>query len=428
MKRGLFILLIHLFASASFFLATIIVARYLGPEDFGDFSAAYSVAVVAYIICLLGADMTAINVIATAVKAREEGVIKAFIIYVFAVVALLSIVYYMIVFIGYFVAKDILYFKDNHPVFVAVLFIPFMALTFFFYRVIISFSMPVFANILFKALIHFSMLLLASLMFYDEFFRDSHIAVVLFMIPWILSLCIMALFLFKKMKIFVCNPQKIEYVEWLSSGLSGLPYTLALIAIPYLSIIGAEVFLSNEESVGVFATIIALSHLIASNFSACIQSVDLEPIAEALYDRKFKVVRRIFNRNTLNVTLLSLILVEITLLYGKEILSIYGEEYMVGNEILLIFIIMQCVVLMGCLAAPTLIFMRKNKFVASSSLLLIVLLLVSISIFGYFYQETGIALSVLFSVAFVFSMQILYAYKLTHNGVKIAERQHFYWD
>ncbi|MBK2086527.1 hypothetical protein [Francisella adeliensis] len=419
MKRSLFLLLIQLFSSMSFFLATIVVARYLGPEDFGDFSAAYSVAVVAYIVCLLGADMTAINVIATAVKARENGVIKAFVIYVFTVVALLSIIYYMIAFIGYLVAKDILYFKDDHPVFVAVLFIPFMALTFFFYRVIISFSMPVFANILFKVLIHFSMLLLASLMFYDEFFRDSHIAIVLFMIPWILSLCIMALFLFKRMKIFVCNPEKIDYVGWLSSGLSGLPYTLALLTIPYLSIIGAEVFLNNEESVGIFATVIALSQLIATNFSACIQSVDLEPIAEALYDKKFIIIRRIFNRNTLNITLLSLILIEITLLYGADILSVYGKEYVVDEGVLLMFIITQCVILMGCLAAPTLIYMGKNKFVASTSLLLIILLIAFISLLGYIYQEIGIAFAVLLSVSFVFLVQILYAYKLTLDGCKV---------
>ena len=74
----------------SFFIATIIVARYLGPEHFGDFSAAYSVATIAYIVCLLGADIMAINVISMSFRARRGGVIKAFILYVFGVVALLE--------------------------------------------------------------------------------------------------------------------------------------------------------------------------------------------------------------------------------------------------------------------------------------------------------------------------------------------------
>ena len=47
----------QILSSIAFFIATIIVARYLGPEHFGDFSAAYSVATIAYIVCLLGADI-----------------------------------------------------------------------------------------------------------------------------------------------------------------------------------------------------------------------------------------------------------------------------------------------------------------------------------------------------------------------------------
>ncbi|MED7788068.1 oligosaccharide flippase family protein [Francisella sp. 19X1-34] len=96
MGRGLTLLLIQLVASIAFFIATVIVARYLGPESFGDFSAAYSVASVAYMTALLGTDVIAMNVISVSIKSQKKGQIKAFIIYVFIIVALLSVFYYAI--------------------------------------------------------------------------------------------------------------------------------------------------------------------------------------------------------------------------------------------------------------------------------------------------------------------------------------------
>jgi len=416
MKRNLLLFLIQISSSIAFFLATIIVARYLGPEHFGDFSAAYSVATVAYIVCLLGADITAINVISRSLIAKKRGMIKAFVIYVFMVVVLLSVFYIIVAFIGYWVAKDILHFKEIHPVFVAVIFIPFMAMAFFFYRVLISMLMPMLANVIFKIIINFSMLFLAMLMFVSEAFRSSHIAIVLFMLPWCFSFLLMLLLLIKKIKVFSVSSDEIQYKNWMNSGLSGLPYNLALFTIPYLAIIGAEVYLTNEKSVGVFATAASFSQLVANNFIACIQSVVLTPIAIAVNNGSLKDVRAIFNKNIVVMGLISCLLILTVYLFGKNILLMYGEKYVVGNHILLVFMIMQSVILTGCLAAPTLLYMDKNKVVASSSILLIFLMISTISFFGYVFQETGIAFAVLLSVTLVFVGQSMYAYRLTFSN------------
>ncbi len=95
---------------------------------------------VAYIICLLGSDVTAVNIISMSFKAQQNGVIKAFTIYVFTVVVLLSLVYIVIAIVVFWVAKDILLLKEVHPVFVAVIFIPFMALAFFFIEFLFPYS------------------------------------------------------------------------------------------------------------------------------------------------------------------------------------------------------------------------------------------------------------------------------------------------
>ena len=416
MKRNILLLIIQIISSIAFFLATIIIARHLGVEEFGDFSAAYSVASVAYIICLLGSDVTAINVVSMSLKAQRNGVIKAFILYVFVIVALLSIFYIIIAVIGFWIARDILFLKEIHPVFIAVIFIPFMALAFFFYRVFISLLQPMLANLLFKILINFSMLLLAMLMFVDEIFRNSYMAVIIFMLPWCLATLIMLLLLVKKMKVFAVDCEKIEYKNWLNSGLSGLPYTLALFTIPYLAIIGAEVFLANEESVGIFATAAAFSQLVANNFIACIQSIVLAPIAIAIYRNSMSGVREIFNKNIVYMGITSFLLIIVTYFFGKDILLIYGRDYVEGDRILLIFVITQCVILTGCLAAPTLLYMGKNRTVVISSVLLVFLIIVMVSVFGYLFQEFGIAYGILIPVMIVFVGQSLYAYKLTFES------------
>ncbi|MFT4693765.1 MAG: hypothetical protein ACI8TE_000658 [Francisella sp.] len=69
---------------------------------------------------MLGADITAINIISMSYRAQKKGVIKAFVLYVFAIVALLSIFYIVVAIIGFWVAKDVLFLKEIYPVFVVV--------------------------------------------------------------------------------------------------------------------------------------------------------------------------------------------------------------------------------------------------------------------------------------------------------------------
>ncbi|WP_329477927.1 hypothetical protein [Francisella sp. 19X1-34] len=257
------------------------------------------------------------------------------------------------------------------------------------------------------------MLFLASLMFFVESFRNSHIAVILFMLAWIITFIIMFVILAKRMRVFIPIRDKIEYKSWLNSGLSGLPYTLALFTLPYLAIIGAEVFLTNEDSVGIFATAAAFSQVIANNFIACIQSVALAPIAIAIYNKRFSDVKVILSKNFIIIGSLCIALIFIIFFFGKYFLLIYGEKYTSGSNILTIFIITQSIILTGCLAAPILLYLKRNTVVFLSSIILIAFLIIFISILGYVYQEQGLAIGVLLAVFIVFLFQNIYAYRLT---------------
>ena len=115
-----------------------------------------------------------------------------------------------------------------------------------------------------------------------------------------------------------------------------MPYTLALYTIPYLAMICAEVFLANEDSVGIFATAASFSQLVANNFIACIQSIALAPIALAIYQKSLKDVRSTFNNNLVVMGSISILMILTVYIFGADILLMYGQKYAAGSNILLI--------------------------------------------------------------------------------------------
>jgi O-antigen/teichoic acid export membrane protein len=257
------------------------------------------------------------------------------------------------------------------------------------------------------------MLILAGLMIFDEFYRQTNMAMLLFMLPWFFAFLVMFVLLIHRIRVFDTVSEKIEYKSWFVVGVSALPYNLSLFTIPYIAVIGAEIFLVNESSVGIFATAAFFSQLVANNFSACVQTIALPPIASAVYTKSMSEVRGILNKNIICMGVISVILVIIVLLLGKDILLIYGQKYTAATEDLVVFMVMQGVILSSFLAAPTLLYIGKTEFVAISSLVLILLIVIFMSLFGYVFQEIGLALGILLAVAIVFIAQIAYAYKLT---------------
>jgi O-antigen/teichoic acid export membrane protein len=168
--------------------------------------------------------------------------------------------------------------------------------------------------------------------------------------------------------------------------------------------------------VGIFATAASFSQVIANNFIACIQSVALAPIAIAIYNKKLLDVRVILNKHFIIIGGLCITLVVTIFFFGKDLLLIYGKKYTSGSNILTIFIITQSIILIGCLAAPILIYLKKNIIVFLSSILLIVFLVGFISVLGYVFQEQGLAIGVLLAVLIVFLFQNIYAYSLTSKN------------
>ncbi|MEY8714315.1 hypothetical protein AB9G26_03405 [Francisella philomiragia] len=288
-------------------------------------------------------------------------------------------------------------------------------MSFFFYKILIALFKPIYANFIFRLLLTSMMLAVTLTIFINNLHCSTNIIILLIMLPWIgicLTLFIMVL---KKLNIYNSKAENLRIKEWISIGLSGLPYNLVIITISYLGVIGAEIFLIDERMVGIFAVAAFSSQIISNIIIICIQSLVLPYIVIAIHEKSMTRLRKIITRNIIAMTLLSTLMFLVVCLYGQDILFIYGQEYIKGNNIFIIFILVQGFVWIGFLSVPTLLYLGKSKFVILSSIFLIFLLIIFICIFGYIFQELGIAFGILFVVALVFLSQTLYAYNLTYK-------------
>jgi O-antigen/teichoic acid export membrane protein len=71
MKKNSYLFVIQLISLMMVFTYNIVLARNLGPAEYGDFSTAFSFVSIAYVICLLGADITAFKFIAIAYDKKK---------------------------------------------------------------------------------------------------------------------------------------------------------------------------------------------------------------------------------------------------------------------------------------------------------------------------------------------------------------------
>lgn len=411
----LFLFLIQISSSLLFLGMEIILTKKLNTSDFGDYSVAYSAATIAYIICLLGADLTIFKVIGSTEKLNNQSIIKSFLIYTFITIIFMSVLYYLIAFMGYLITKYILFFRHLHPIFITIIFIPFMAMSFFFYKILIALLSPIYANLIFRLLLTLLMLAVTLIIFTNDSHYSTNIIILMIMLPWVVICLVLFRIVLRRLNIFNIKAEKPQIKEWINIGLSGLPYNLVIITISYLGVIGAEIFLTDEKMVGIFAAAAFSSQIISNNIIICIQSLVLPHIVIAIHKESMAQLRKIIIRNIMIMTLLTILMLIVVYLYGQNILSIYGQEYIKGDNLFAIFILIQGFVWIGFLSVPTLLYLGKSRFVIFSSILLILFLILFISIFGCIFQELGIAFGILFIVALIFLSQTLYVYKLTYQ-------------
>lgn len=400
--------LAQVFSVALLFVTSFILAQNLSPSEYGDFSAAYSCVAIAYVVCLLGADITAFNVISVAHSKNNVKDINAYVAYVFTTVLAMSAALYALGLVAFLVLRNVLEVQASHPVFVAVLFTPAMSMTFFFYKVMTSMSSPVLSNIVYKVVLNAAVLVFVLVMARTARDASARTAVVAYLTPWLLVLVVFVILFRRRTAGAGAGKSPIQLRAWLVPGVSAMPYSIALMALANLGVISAELFAGDEEQVGHYAAATWVSQLFNTLFVSLAFTLHLSRASLCVSEGRPRELRSLINRHLTSMSVIGAGFLLVIVVYGKQILRLYGESYTDAYHALVLLTLMQVIVVLCSLSTPILNYMGHHTMTAAFSVLLIVLIVPASYVLDRLLGVTGIALSLLLAVAITFvTKQIL---------------------
>jgi len=410
MKKNSYLFVIQLISLMMVFTYNIVLARNLGPAEYGDFSTAFSFVSIAYVICLLGADITAFKFIAIAYDKKNIGEVKAFIKFVVVTTVGISCLFYLICFSTYFIVIYYTSIKTVHPVFLAIVFIPFMSLCFFFYKVLISLSQPILSNFIYKLMLNGMVFLLLMISTSELMQLTAKIAIFMVLVPWIVVLIILLYLVIKTTQLLYVETQIIKPKSWIVAGVSSMPFSLSLMAIANLGIIAAEFFLHDEQMVGAFASASWIAQLFNSIFVSLAFTVSLSQASVYVENNQSAGLYALLKKHLITTSIFSLLFLITVILFGKEILSLYGEYYTSAYSVLIWLAIMQSLIVICCIAIPILNYMKRYLLTIIFSVAVIVLILPLAYFLNIYYSEDGIAVALLIAVLIGFLTPQIYLF------------------
>lgn len=407
-----FLFLTQVISVALLFVTSILLARNLTPMDYGDFSTGYSCLAIAYVICLLGADIVAFKFVSVNYSKGDLKGVNSYMSYVFGTVIVTSGAFYAASLLIFLITRYQLHVDKIHPVFVAMIFTPILALTYFLYKVLTSLSSPVLSNVIYKVLLNLSTLALVLIMVHMVHKPSAHISVVFFLISWLIILLAFAAVIVRRTQYTTVGRSPIHIQYWLWPSLSAMPFSIALQALANLGVICVELFAANEDSVGHYAGATAVAQVLNLLFGSLAYTLYLSQASLHVDRNEPRELRALIRRHLHLMGASSAVFLLFIALFGKDILALYGESYVDAYGSLVLLTMMQVVVLLCSLATPILNYKGRYAITATFSIVNVALI-VPVCYFMYrLFGVTGVALGLLISVVGIFlPKQILLMYE-----------------
>ena len=185
-------------------------------------------------------------------------------------------------------------------------------------------------------------------------------------------------------KVFINKSVLIFRLYDLSSGLNGL---LPFVILP---------FYCNVEEIGYFS--IALKFVLISNLILTSLSGYFNPIFVRLYaDKKYKRLLNLFNKSRLMLTGYFLSYMIICIVFGEQILSIFGKEFINAKNYLNLLMLGQIISSSTGLSGQLLNMIGSEKYVMSLTFLSMIIFLVLSLILCPSYNVYGLIIAMVLS-------------------------------
>jgi O-antigen/teichoic acid export membrane protein len=403
-----------LFGNAMFFLAGIFLSRHLGAADYGDYAVAVTNVQIAYVLCILGLDKLAMREVPKFVHLKRRGLLRGFVTKSAQIILLGGVtmsVFLLIIYVLY-----LKYFPGatSHPVFITLAFLPFIAISTFFSRMLTAFNRFLLSVILYRIFIPFALLIGIIVVEYVHLLSSESAALV-YCMTWVVSFFLYLLLLKKDLnKAWEAKPVT-KTRTWIHSALPFLINSLMLILMNQIGIVLLEALPVDEAFPGIYAAVISIA-----NFAILLINLNNEYFAAhlspAFLEGEQTVHTLLRHQRNLHIVIAIAIALAVSL-FGEKILLLFGKDFLVGLPAL--YVIAVGLIINLCLNLyPTILQYIGYAKMVSFNYLLLSSSTIGLSFFLIpYYGVTGAAWGVTIPSSIFFIFHYIYG--------KIALKQFF---
>ncbi len=174
----------------------------------------------------------------------------------------------------------------------------------------------------------------ASILIFKNLINDSFYITVLFCLSYTLTFFIEFVLTFKNFKFKTSTKKLLSYQKILQKALPMMFSGIMVLLLNWTDILMLGV-MKSEKEVGIYNAAFKIGFIVLIIIST-INVIIVPKISELFQEGKFIELKKLLNRSTQLITILTLPVVLVLVIFGKYILAQFGNEFILGYNVLII--------------------------------------------------------------------------------------------
>ena len=329
LKKGGIIFLFRMLSMALSFFSTWYISTHYGESNFGRFSLALTVLQIIFLFFALGLPSV---FLAFTGSFSDDNLKKGFLIKASKIVVIVSIIPVLFTFFGATFLANIIFEKEALFVYfqVVAFAVPFMIL----HEIICYYFISINKHLIYGLLLFVfpNVLFITFLVLTHYFELPEHYSFVDYTLGIAITVFVGFYLAFYKSRKF--NLPNLSSKEILKKSIPMMVGTMFLLLLNWTDILMLG-RMESEENIGIYNAAFKIGYL-ALFFIASMNIVVMPKISELFHQNRFAEMKKVINRATQIVIVLTMPLALVIVLFSEEILGIYGDVFVEGSTCLII--------------------------------------------------------------------------------------------
>lgn len=388
------------------YLAQVLFSRWLGAEDYGDFSVSISVALLVATLAMLGFDKSALKFLPLYEGPDEAAHAKGFLLYAFRLVISVSL---GLSALGWVATRAVesLASVDEHPIRHAMFLVVPMSLSLLLIQMMAGQRRPVMASFFLKVVLPLTLVCIATLVHLISPMSEHAAVGVSAATNSAVAIVLALLLLPGWRKRFQARKSVYEPGEWMAISRSFLMTSFAAVMLAQSGVIVLELVHHDEAAVGIFnaARLTAGYPLVVLT---AITMVSIPRLVRQLERGDHETLESELSRSLWTLIAAGVLFLGLWIVWGDAILSLFGLHFETAHVTLVVLGLGHLGVLSLGLAAPILQVRGEKQMIFRSTMALLVANIGLAFLLAPFYGPIGAAAAFTLSALSVGTFQALW--------------------